>query len=581
MKSLYLKELFSIVNKKRQIQSLGLIFLMFVASILELISYSMVIPLVSSIRGEEITFMPVLILINFFNPDNTLTFVTLLIFTCFFIKTLYLIFLAYIQGHFSASIFAELSKKLSSYYSRMQYLEFISSDSAEKIRNITNESKMIMQGYMKPLFLLITESFVILCFVSFLIIYQPIIFFSLIGFLSLSSSIVYLYTRIKLRKLGNKRVVAERVFLKYIQESLFAFKEIKLSDSSKHYSNKINKGVDDVAQINREDYFLKQIPRPMLELSMIIGISILVWISSSNYFYNQSNDILAVLSIFVAAAFRILPSVTRAIGSLQNINFFKTSLILYVDILSNNSYLDKNAKHSSKSSSNNFIEVSNLSFSYHNDKDPVFSKINLNINKNDFVGLIGSSGSGKSTFLHILMTLIHPSSGTIFNYGKDIFDDAKDWRHRIGYVPQDPYMMDDTILNNIIFGSKHDNLIDMGKIDKILNMSNLKNTIESLPDGLNTVIGENAIYLSGGQKQRLAIARALYRSPQVLILDEATSSLDQISENEIIEEISNLSGDITIIMSTHKQSTLKNCNKIIEVHKGNIKMIEGRETCNE
>ena len=214
----------------------------------------MVIPLVSSIRGEEITFMPVSILINFFNPDDTLTFVTLLTFTCFFIKTLYLIFLAYIQGHFSASIFAELSKKLSSYYSRMQYLEFISSDSAEKIRNITNESTMIMQGYMKPLFLLITESFVILCFVSFLIIYQPIIFFSLIGFLSLSSSIVYLYTRIKLRKLGNKSC-RRKVFLKYIQESLFAFKEIKLSDSSKHYSNKINKGVDDVAKINRRLFF--------------------------------------------------------------------------------------------------------------------------------------------------------------------------------------------------------------------------------------------------------------------------------------------------------------------------------------
>ena len=180
-----------------------------------------------------------------------------------------------------------------------------------------------------------------------------------------------------------------------------------------------------------EDYFLKQIPRPMLELSMIIGISICMD-QLFKLFLQSSNDILAVLSIFVAAAFRILPSVTRAIGSLQNINFFKTSLILYVDILSNNSYLDKNAKHSSKSSSNNFIEVSNFIFSYHNDKDPVFSKINLNINKNDFVGLIGSSGSGKSTFLHILMTLIQPSSGTIFNYGKDIFDDAKDWRHRIG-----------------------------------------------------------------------------------------------------------------------------------------------------
>tara|TARA_B100000963_G_scaffold53967_1_gene42116 strand:+ start:4198 stop:5943 length:1746 start_codon:yes stop_codon:yes gene_type:complete len=574
MKSLYLKELFLIVDKKRRIQSIGLILLMIIASLLELLSYSMVIPLISVIRGEEITFAPINLIMEFFNVNDTLIFICVLTFSCFFIKTLYLIFLAYAQGYFSASIFAELAKKLSIYYSGLQYLDFISSDSAEKIRNVTNESKMIMQGYMKPLFLLFNESFVVICFVAFLIIYQPVIFLLLIGFFIFSASAIYSFSRIKLRILGNKRVIFERSFLKYIQESLFAFKEIKLSDSNKFYLEKINNAVNDVAKINRQDYFLKQIPRPMLEFVLIAAITMLVWASSTSIIPNSGSDILSILSIFVAAAFRILPSITRIIGSLQNINFFKTSLILYVDKFKEKSFEKNKIKQNYEGSSYDFIEVKNLSFSYEENKKPIFENIDLSISKNDFVGVIGPSGSGKSTFLYILMTLIQPSSGTIFNNGEDIFFQEKNWRLKLGYVPQDPYMIDDNVLNNIIFGSNQDNPIDMKKIESVLKMANLNKTIESLPDGLNTIIGENAVFLSGGQKQRLSIARALYRSPEILILDEATSSLDKDSENEIIDEISNLSGNITIVMSTHKENTLKNCNKIIEVNQGSIKIRE-------
>ena len=278
---------------------------------------------------------------------------------------------------------------------------------------------------------------------------------------------------------------------------------------------------------------------------------------------------MSILSIFVAAAFRILPSISRIIGSLQNINYFKASVLLFFDKLSKQQEVVSAYINNDKPKTNEFIEFINLSFSYSSKKN-VFSDISFSINRNDFVGIVGPSGSGKSTFLYLLMTLIKPTSGTVFNSGKDIFNHSSDWRSKIGYVPQSPYLMDDSILNNIIFGSHSNNEIDMKNIDRVLKMANLKSTIDALPEGLNTPIGENAVYLSGGQKQRISIARALYNSPEILILDEATSSLDKFSEDEIINEIANLSKDITIIMSTHKPSTLKRCNKIIKVNNSSI-----------
>jgi ATP-binding cassette, subfamily B, bacterial PglK len=526
--------------------------------------------LISSIQGEEITFAPIVFFINLFEPKSILFFIAFFTFTVFLIKTAYLITIAYIQAHFSSSIFSELANKLSIFYSEMNYLDFISTDSSEKIRNITNESKMVMQGYLKPLFVLFNELFVVACFVIFLILYQPVIFFTLIGFMFTFAYLIYFYSRSKLKILGVKRIDADRTFLKFIQESLFAYKEIFLSNSQNTYKNKIQIAIGEVAGINKQDYFLKQIPRPMLELSMVAVITMLIWIAVYSPLSTSGGvDLLSILSIFVAAAFRILPSISRIIGSLQNINYFKASVLLFFDKLSKQQEAVSAYINNDKPKTNDFIEFINLSFSYSSKKN-VFSDISFSIDRNDFVGIVGPSGSGKSTFLYLLMTLIKPTSGTVFNSGKDIFNYSSGWRSKIGYVPQSPYLMDDSILNNIIFGSHRNNEIDMQNIDRVLKMANLKSTIDALPEGVNTRIGENAVYLSGGQKQRISIARALYNSPEILILDEATSSLDKFSEDEIINEIANLSRDITIIMSTHKPSTLKRCNKIIKVNNSSV-----------
>ena len=570
MPSLHIKELLQILDNKRKFQVIILICLMIFSSILELLSYSMIIPLISSIQGEEITFAPIVFFINLFEPKSILFFIAFFTFTVFLIKTAYLITMAYIQAHFSSSIFSELANKLSIFYSEMNYLDFISTDSSEKIRNITNESKMVMQGYLKPLFVLFNELFVVTCFVIFLILYQPVIFFTLIGFMFTFAYLIYFYSRSKLKILGIKRIDADRTFLKFIQESLFAYKEIFLSNSQSMYKNKIQIAIGEVADINKQDYFLKQIPRPMLELSMVAVITILIWIAVYSPLSSSGGvDLLSILSIFVAAAFRILPSISRIIGSLQNINYFKASVLLFFDKLANQQKDILAYKNSDNPKTNDFIEFINLSFSY-SSKKVVFSDISFSINRNDFVGIVGPSGSGKSTFLYLLMTLIKPTSGTVFNSGKDIFNHSSGWKPKIGYVPQSPYLMDDSILNNIIFGSHRHDEIDMKNIERVLKMANLKSTIDALPEGLNTPIGENAVYLSGGQKQRISIARALYNSPEILILDEATSSLDKFSEDEIINEIGNLSKDITVIMSTHKPSTLKRCNKIIKVNDGSV-----------
>ena len=200
---------------------------------------------------------------------------------------------------------------------------------------------------------------------------------------------------------------------------------------------------------------------------------------------------------------------------------------------------------------------------------PILEDISLEIEKNKFVAFIGKSGSGKSTTIDLIMGLIDPSSGSINIDGKNIIKNKRSWQNNIGYVPQEIYLLDDTILNNIAFGINKKS-VNKEKINEVIKSVSLEKFIKELPDELNTVVGNNAIQLSGGQKQRIGLARALYNNPSVLILDEATSSLDSETEFEIINEINKLKGKVTVIFIAHRHSTIKNCDVIFELNEGRL-----------
>ena len=241
--------------------------------------------------------------------------------------------------------------------------------------------------------------------------------------------------------------------------------------------------------------------------------------------------------------------------------------------LKDNSYEKKNYQLNDCDTSLTFqkeINLKNLSFSYPIRKEFSLSNISMTIRKGDFVGIIGETGSGKSTLVNLLIGLLKPSEGRIEVDELNINSKLPEWHKKIGYVPQSIYLIDDTIRKNIAFGLREDNIDDV-LIQKAVEHASLNQFLNDLSDGIETIVGEKGIRLSGGQQQRIGIARALYRDPEILVLDEATSSLDQSTEKKIMESIQFLKRKKTLIVITHRLSTVKNCDKIFFIDKGRIK----------
>ena len=280
---------------------------------------------------------------------------------------------------------------------------------------------------------------------------------------------------------------------------------------------------------------------------------------------------LELIGLFALAAFRILPSTSKILVALQQMKFHKPSVNLLTEEFKLQNKIEDN-----KDKFQNYefkftkeIMVNNLSFNYERSKKNVLEKISINIKKNEIIGIVGKSGSGKSTFLDLLVGLLKPSNGSIKVDNIDISDGYESWQKKIGYISQNVHILDDTLKNNILFGS---DLVSEKKIFEVLKIVQLDNFVQSLPDGINTVLGEMGSQISGGQSQRLSIARCLYRDPEILIFDEATSALDIDTENEILKIFKEKFSNKTIIMVSHRENTMKICNKFYYLDDGYLKI---------
>jgi ABC-type multidrug transport system fused ATPase/permease subunit len=278
-------------------------------------------------------------------------------------------------------------------------------------------------------------------------------------------------------------------------------------------------------------------------------------------------EIIPILGVFVAAAFRLMPSANKIINAIQNLNF---NLPVIHELYKEKALFDKSKVFFLKKKEcdylqfNKEISVENVSFIYPDQINPILTNISFKIRKGEMIGFMGVSGSGKSTLINLLLGLLEPTSGRVLVDGIKISDHLSTWYKMIGYVPQNVFLLDDTLIRNIAFGLP-DSEINEIDIINALKEAQLLDFVDSLPDGLETKVGERGVRLSGGQAQRIGIARALYHKTQVLVFDEATSALDAETEMAIISTLSSLSKDRTILIITHRLSTVVSCNKIYKV----------------
>ena len=384
-------------------------------------------------------------------------------------------------------------------------------------------------------------------------------------------TLIFKLVKLKLYNLGLATTKDNFKLLKAVNEAMSGIKDIKLRGSEKEFINRFSLPSINIANYQAQKTLIAALPRYLLEIVAFGGIvAIIISLISINK--GMISTIIPVISLYVMASYRLMPAFQQIYSGLSGIKFDLPAFENIVHEFSG-SNVEKKEQVSDSDTPISFdekLQINKLDFTYESSEIPVLNNLDLTIYPNTTVGLVGLTGSGKTTLVDIILGLLTPESGVILLDELEIDSNNKSaWQKNIGYVPQSIFLTDDTIIRNIAFAVPDDE-ISIEKAEKAAKMANLHEFITTLPKQYNTLVGERGIRLSGGQRQRIGIARALYYNPEILVLDEATSSLDGITEEIIIDAIKSLSHKKTIIMIAHRLSTVKECDVIHLINNGKI-----------
>ena len=505
--------------------------------------------------------------IDFINSLDYNTFVlvamSFLVFT-FLIKNLYLIILTYRQNLFTSNLSANLSIRIFKSFLEKKYSFFIEKNSSELIKNMQIDVQNF-SALSQSILTFVIELFLSLAVIFSLIYLEPESAI-IAGLTIIISALTYYFlTRDKIEKIGSIKNLFEKNVTKVILESIQGIKILKIYNKEKDFLDDMSGKEYGKAKIIGSFNTLHQIPRLIFEF---IGIlSIITIIAYKLYYVGDRTNLFVTIGLFVAATFKLLPSINRIVGSLQQINYYKDSLGILYNIIKNHKYSKKKLE---KIKFSDKIELNEISFSYVKE-NKILDNLNLKINKGEFVGLMGKSGAGKSTLVDLLIGLLEIQKGKLLVDGKSI---SELFRYNIvGYIPQQVTLFDTNILNNITLESNKKE-INQVMVKKAIELSGLKDFINSSPLGLDTLVGEKGVQISGGQIKRLGIARALYNNPEILIFDEATTALDKKTESDFLNQICKLKGEKTMILISHDINCFKDCDKVYQLTNGKTKIVQ-------
>ena len=447
------------------------------------------------------------------------------------------------------------------------YSVHVARNSSEVINGIYGKAAAVTSGVLFPVLSIISAVVMLGTIMTTLFLFQPIPALSVFGGFGLIYILIIQFTRKKLLKDGNTVASSSNLVIKNLQEGLGGIRDVLLHASQKLYIEAYRKSDFALRHAQGNAVIIGQSPRFLMEA---LGIILMIIIA---FFITKSSDGLVgaipILGAIAMGAQRLLPVLQQAYQSWSSIRTSQASLFDTLELLDQPlpEYLDaQRASVKFKDS----IFLNKVSFNYAPESSKVLSEIDLIINKGDCVGFVGPTGSGKSTLIDLVIGLLPPTTGNLEIDGIPVTDlNRQAWQEHIAHVPQSIFLIDSSVADNIAFGVSRSE-IDMERVKRAAQQAQILETINDLPDGFQTIVGEQGVRLSGGQRQRIGIARALYRQADVIVLDEATSALDTKTEMSVIEAIEEMNKELTIIMIAHRHSTLKSCNKIIEVDNGQI-----------
>ena len=566
------KRLWKILSRKEKKKSLIFFMLTFLNSAIETTIVLLVIPLTQILLSVDIE-LPYFGVIDYesdYSYSKLVVLATGSLLLIFLIKNIFIAYYVYWQDKFIGEIELRLSTKLLDKYIYRPYSYHLSSNTGLLANNVFNES-LHVPGNIRRIGILTTEFLVLIVISAILIMFEPqgtmvIVVTSM--FLSILFNILQ---KKYITNLGTQMFRYNGQSNKSLLEGLNNIKDIKLLNRENFFINNYYNNFKKAIRFKVLFGFFGQMPRSVFELVMVLSFFVLILFLVGR---NDPTVIILTTSLFLIATYRLLPSLVRITVAYQTIQFRKdvtekllSNLLEYDEEIKEVSLLEKNHI---KLKLNKEISLEGISFIYPQTTKSILNDVSLKIKKGEMIGVIGPSGSGKTTLIDVLLGLLKPTKGKITTDGIQINEtNIKSFQDIIGYVPQSPTFMDDTIKKNIAFGIEEKD-IDNKLIEAAVDQANLKEFLEMQKDGINTVIGEKGVRISGGQKQRISIARALYKNPEILIFDEATSSLDEKNESEIVNNISLVKKVKTIIVVAHKISILENCDKILKLKDGRV-----------
>jgi ABC-type multidrug transport system fused ATPase/permease subunit len=542
--------------------------------VIETLSLGLILPLIGLLTNSDYQSKYPKVFDFFGNPsDKTLLVAgSLVLVAIYAAKNIFLYFSASVQRKFINNSSARISQMVFKSYLAQPYEFHLTRNSATLIRNAENANSVITGG-LDPFLVLLTDGLVAIGLFVLLMLVEPVgtlcvlVVFggAAIGFQAL--------TRKRITEWGRLRKTHMKMVLKHLQQGLGGVKEIKVLGRENEFFIEHEHHLVKSMEINRKYALIQLLPRLWLEVLAIIGLAILVAVMAGTR--EDVSSFLPTLGLFAATAFRILPSIGRIMASFQTIAY-SSPLIRTVDEDLKISVV-ADATQNEELLFKREIKFENISFSYASAHRPSLQNVSLSILLGEAVGIVGPSGAGKSTLVDIFLGLLSPSEGVVSVDGEDIATGRRSWQDQVGYVPQSIYLVDDSLIRNIALGIPHD-LIDHNAVLRALRAAQLEEFVSTLPLGLETIVGERGVRLSGGQRQRIGIARALYSNPQVLVLDEATSSLDTETERGVMDAVKALQGEKTVVIVAHRLSTVSYCSKIFSIEDARLVAVSPNRT---
>lgn len=555
--------LFSKVDSKYKTNIFFQIILSVILTIMELFALGAILPALIILIKKDI-FLGYITKYNLywvtdkFDLNQVLYLLLAFIFIITFLRVFLSIFINYYKFNYFTKIQHELAKKLLTKYLNLNFAKFNNLNSGTLVNNIKLELERCCSYFTSILdltieIILITTILILILLTNFKI---SIFFIIFVGFLSYVFSF---FLKSFSKKWGEERSLVYRTIYQSLFEIFKGFKNIKIYKAQKKFNNLFRKLDERIMKIDVNSKTLFVIPRLYFEGIIICAILILILIFLFNEY--SENQIIVILSFYALCSYKIIPSISKIHYYTEQLNFLSTSFLNIYNEFIKNETDSKNFESDKKIlikklDENLSIQLNGISFKYENEK--IIENLNLDVILNQKIGILGQSGSGKSTLLDIITGLREPKAGEVF-LNNDNFKNKEEYYNKIAYVDQFPYLLDDNLINNITLGTDK---IDESMLKKALDCSLTSEFVKNINENLNKSFGEDGKELSGGQKQRIAIARALYRDPDILILDEPTSALDEYTEQKIIENIINFKKKLVVILVTHKENILKNFDKI-------------------